>query len=97
MALDQRRLEAYATHLKAELPPRWKIDGFVSSRRFIFPAVWYYEGCGRTADGPISDHVRRSLVVWYGVGAIVAWEDNLWFPGSPARMRTLAETGYSRR
>jgi hypothetical protein len=94
MALDQRRSEAFATYLKSELPSRWKIDGFITNRRLAFPAVWYYEGCSRTADGPVSDHVRRSLVVWYGVGATVAWEDKEWFPGSAARLRTLAETGH---
>ncbi len=95
IALDQRRLEAYATHLKSELPRNWRIEGFIANRRIALPAVWYYEGCSRIAEGPISDHVRQSFVVWYGPGATVVLEDGLWFPGSAARIRTLAETGYS--
>jgi hypothetical protein len=94
MDLDQRRLDAFAARLDSGRPPGWKIDGFVTYRRIPLPAIWYYEGCSRTADGPVSDHVRTSLVVWYATGATVVWEDKEWFPGRPARLRRLADTGY---
>jgi len=84
--LDQRRLEALA-----KAPPN--IQTFVVERRMAFPGVWYYEGRSHTATGAISDHVHRSLVLWYGLGATVAWQDKEWFPGRSARMRRLAETG----
>ena len=94
MELDQRRIDAHAARLAPSTPSEWKIVRYVVGRRVAWPGVWYYEGMSYTVDGPISDHTPRSLVLWYGVGATVAWQDKEWFPDRAARMRELAETGY---
>ena len=94
MNLDQRRGDAIATHLRVPRPSTWTIARYAVQRRVPLPGVSYYEGQSHVAEGPVSDHVPRSIVLWYGFGAIVVWQDKLSFPGSVARMRSLAETGY---
>ena len=89
--LDQHRLEAFFSKL-AKTPP--DIQSFVVHRRMAFPGVWYYEGQSHTASSAVSDHVHKSLVLWYGLGATVAWQDKEWFPGRSARVGHLAGTGY---
>jgi hypothetical protein len=91
--LDQHRLDAFFSRTaRGQSLPR--IEAFVVDHGVALPAVWYYEGRSHTSAGAVSDHVHKSLVLWYGVGATVAWQDKEWFPGGAARMRSLAETGY---
>ena len=91
--LDQQRLDAlFSKVATSQSPPR--IERFVVEYGMALPAVWYYEGQSRTSAGAVSDHVHRSLVLWYGVGSSVVWQDKEWLPGSAAKMRHLAEAGH---
>ena len=76
------------------MPPELTIERFVAFRRVTLPLLLYVEGQSYNRNGPIADTVKPSLVVWYGVSAVVVWQNKEWFPGRPSRIRRLAETGY---
>ena len=92
--LDQRRVDAHATALGAGRPSAWKVQRLVVLRRIPLPGFSYYRGQSHVASGPISCGAPRSVVLWYGVGATVAWQDHEWFPGRQAVIDAEAKSGY---
>jgi hypothetical protein len=76
------------------MPLELTVQGFHTAHRLVLPMAIHCEGESYTQDGPVTDSVKRSVVLWYGVSSTVVWQGHEWFPGRPARVRELAETGY---
>jgi hypothetical protein len=100
-ALDQRRLDAYAAHLAARVdaPPRqqrpWIVAGVSVLERIPLPLLFYYRSQSLVEGSAISCGAPRSIVVWYGLNAVVLWQDGAWGPGRDAAVRRRATTGYA--
>ena len=62
-------------------PPEFRIERFVSKRWVVLPFLLYNEGQSYTQRGPISCNTeKKSLLLWYGLGAVLVWQDKEWFP-----------------
>lgn len=62
-------------------PVPGEVEGVVEHRRVPLPLLQYYETQG-TFDGgkPLGCPSQRSLVLWYGVGARVLWQEGHLLP-----------------
>ena len=91
-AFDQRLIDAFFGQRAGVPVPQ--VNGFTVLRRLPLPAVSYYEGQSLVRGREISCAERRSVVLWYGVGAVLLWQDGLWLPDRESTARRYAETGH---
>ncbi len=92
-AFDQHLIDAWTTDKVADLRFSPKVDGFVVHRRVPLALFTYYHGQSTVDQREISCASRRSVVLWYGFGATLVWQDGMWFPDRPSVHRRFAETG----
>jgi len=92
--LDQRLLQAHSAALQNIPAPR--VNGFAVERRIPMPLFSYYEGQSLVAGTEVSCAARKSVVLWYGLGAVVAWQDGAWFPDRSRVVKRYVETGHLR-
>jgi hypothetical protein len=92
--LDQRLLQAYADAHGSVPAPR--VDGFSVERRIPMPVFSYYEGQSLVAGAEVSCAARKSVVLWYGTGAAIVWQDGVWFPDRSRVVTRFVETGHLR-
>ena len=93
---DQNRLHAYYARLRVPQGDLPKVDGFVVEERIPLPGFSYYLGQSLVGGSRISCVSRRSVVLWYGPGAVLVWQDGLWLPDRPGAHQRFAVTGSLR-
>lgn len=90
--LEQHFLDAYSSKLGVA-PSAYRVGTYRVARRVALPGFSYYEGQPVVGGTDVSCADRTSIVVWYGIGATVAWHDRVWFPDRPAVWNRFASTG----
>jgi hypothetical protein len=78
--LDLEQATVHAVIRELSLSPTLKLEGYIVERRFPLPGLVYYEGQGQYRKDRISCADRRSVVFWYGTGAVVLWQDKYLLP-----------------
>lgn len=91
--LDQEWLDAYSTRLTGNPSAEWRVERYEVDRRIALPVFSYYRGQSIVASGPISCADRRSVVAWYGAGALVVWQEGEWLPSRESVVHRRA-SGY---
>lgn len=90
---DQHVLDAWAS--KLHLPPgTMKVNGFTTDWRIPLPGFSISRGQSLVARKELSCASRTSVVVWYGVGATVAWQEGVWFPDRTEVHQRVASSGH---
>lgn len=90
--LEQHFLDAYSAKLGVA-PSAHRVGAYRVARRVALPGFSYYEGQPVVGGTDVSCADRTSIVVWYGIGATVAWHDRVWFPDRPTVWKRFASTG----
>ena len=93
-AFDQNLIDAWTANLGAD-PARFpRVDGFSVERRVPILVFTYYYGQSLVNRRDISCASRHSVVIWYGLGASLVWQDGLWFPDRTVNHERFAKTGF---
>ncbi|HVE72227.1 MAG TPA: hypothetical protein VNI54_12730 [Thermoanaerobaculia bacterium] len=92
-AFDQNLMDAWGAKVGADPRIFPRVDGFLVERRVPVALFTYYYGQVLVAGRESSCASRHSVVVWYGFGASLVWQDGLWFPDRTSTHQRFAETG----